>query len=269
MRSASRITGASINTISKLLIDAGEACAKYHDETVRSVKSGKVQCDELWSFCYAKDKNLPRIQGHPEHAGSVWTWTALAVESRLLVSWHVSIGRDMKNAVEFLGDLWQRLERRITLVTDGMISYADAVDRTFGSDVDYAQVVKQYEGQGGRYSGSERTVITGFPDIADVSTSYIERHNLTTRMAVRRYTRRTNAYSKKLQNHCHALALFYVHYNFCRAHHSLSKPYPTTPAMATGLADNVRDMEWLVELVEANTPAQGPRGPYKKSVNSN
>ena len=269
MRSASRVTGCSINTIAKLLIDAGEACAKFHDENVRGVAASKVQCDELWSFCYAKAKNVSRVRGTPEHVGSVWTWTALAVESRLIVSWHVSMGRDMENAIEFLGDLKRRLADRVTLLTDGFIPYADAVDRTFGSDVDYAQLVKQYKGKNGSYSGAEKTTITGSPDMADVSTSYIERHNLTTRMAVRRYTRKTNAYSKKLQNHCHALAIFYVWYNWIRSHHSLSNPYPATPAMVAGLADEGRDMEWLVELVEANTPGPGPRGPYKKSANSN
>ena len=270
MRSIERLTGASIHTISKLLVDAGEACAKYHDETVRGVNTAKVQCDELWSFCYAKTKQVERgIKGNPEHAGSVWTWTALAVESRLIVSWHVSMGRDMDNAVDFLGDLRQRLDRRITLVTDGMISYADAVDRTFGGDVDYGQVVKQYDGERGRYSGSERTAITGFPDFFDISTSYIERHNLTTRMAVRRYTRRTNAYSKKLRNHCHALAIFYVWYNFVRPHQSLKNPYPRTPAMVAGLDDQVRSLEWIVELVDANTPPPGPRGPYNKARGRN
>ena len=150
--------------------------------------------------------------------------------------------------------------------TDGLDSYIEAIERNFGSEVDYAQLVKEYEGERGQYSGAARTVITGFPAMADVSTSYVERHNLTTRMAVRRYTRKTNAYSKKLRNHCHVLAIFYVWYNWCRAHHSLKNPYLLTPAMAAGLAENVRSLEWMVGLVEANTPPSGPRGPYKKKV---
>ena len=261
MRSTERITGCSINTIAKLLADAGEACAKYHDETVRNVRTTKVQCDELWSFCYAKAKNVEHIKGNPEHAGTVWTWTGLAVDSRLIVSWHVSQGREIPDATEFMFDLQQRLANRVTLATDGWLSYAEAVDKAFGGEVDYGQLVKEYED--GHYVGADRTVICGFPEFWDISTSYIERHNLTTRMAVRRYTRQTNAYSKKLQKHCYALALFYVHYNFCRPHHSLKDPYPRTPAMAAGLADGIRSMEWLVELVDANTPPPTPRGPDK------
>ena len=160
-------------------------------------------------------------------------------------------------------DLRQRLSQRVSIVTDGLDSYIEAVKREFGSEADYAQLVKQYEGS--RYVGAEKTVIAGFPALTDVSTSYVERHNLPTRMAVRRYTRKTNGYSKKLRNHCYALALFYVSYNFCRAHHSLSKPYPRTPAMVAGLADGVRDMEWPVGLLDANPQEPGPRGPYKKA----
>ena len=267
MRSIYRITGCSINTISKLLVGAGEACAKFHDETVRGVACSRVQCDELWSFCYAKAKKAPYIQGSPDYAGSVWTWTALDVDSRLIVNWHVSIGRDKESAIDFMHDLRQQLSRRVSIVTDGLDSYIEAVEREFGSEADYAQLVKQYEGS--RYVEAERAVIAGFPDVADISTSYRERLNLTTRMAVRRYTRGTNGYSKKLRNHCYALALFYVWYNFCRTHLSLSKPYPTTSAMAAGLADGMRDMNWLIELVDATVPKLGPRGPYKmKSVGS-
>ena len=267
MRSVERITGASINTIKKLLIDAGEACAKFHDETVRAVESDKVQCDELWSFCYAKAKNVERIKGNPEHAGSVWTWTAMDVDSRLILTWHVSQARDKENATEFMQDVGQRLNRRVTVVTDGLESYVEAVEQAFGSEVDYAQLVKQYEGERGAYSGAIKTVVMGFPALSDVSTSYIERHNLTTRMAVRRYTRKTNAYSKKLQNHCYALAVFYVYYNFVRPHYSLKNPYPRTPAMAAGLADEVRSMEWLIGLVDAENPPT-PRGADKKKRKS-
>ena len=183
----------------------------------------------------------------------------------MIVSWHVSIGRDKDNAIEFLHDLKQRLSGPVSIVTDGLESYIEAVEREFGSDANYAQLVKQYEN--GRYSGAERVVVSGDPPMADVSTSYVERHNLTTRMAVRRYTRKTNGYNKKLQNHCHMLAIFYCWYNWIRPHHSLKDPYPRTPAMAAGLADGVRDMEWLVGLVDANTPKPGPRGPYKKKGN--
>ena len=264
MRSVSRLTGASINTVKKLLIDAGEACGKFHDENVRGVEAAKIQCDELWSFCYAKAKRAPYIKGPTDHAGNVWTWTAIDVKSRLIVSWHVSLGRDQDNAIEFMADLQQRLTRRITLVTDGLESYVEGIDQAFGGEVDYAQLIKQYNGKGGRYSGAEKTIVSGAPLLEDVSTSYIERHNLTTRMAVRRYTRKTNAYSKRLRNHCLMLAIFYVYYNYCRTHHSLKDPYPRTPAMVAGLADDIRSMEWLIGLVDANATPPSPRGPYKK-----
>ena len=144
MRSASRLTRTSINTVKKLLIDAGEACAKFHDETVRGVQPSKIQCDEIWAFVYAKAKNAPNIKGTPEYVGNVWTWTALDVDSRLILTWHVSVGRDKDNAYDFMADLQQRLTRRVTLVTDGLESYVDAVEQTFGSEIDYAQLVKQY-----------------------------------------------------------------------------------------------------------------------------
>jgi IS1 family transposase len=202
----------------------------------------------------------------------VWTWTGLDSESKLMVSWLVG-GRDSDYAIEFMDDLRSRLENRVQLTTDGHKAYLEAVEGAFGGDVDYAQLVKLYgEPTGGngherKYSPSECTGtrkrrVEGNPDPNHVSTSHVERHNLTMRMQMRRFTRLTNAFSKKVENHCHALALYFVWYNFCRIHKSLR----VTPAMAAGVTNELRDMEWIAEMVEAAAPKPGPRGPYKKLV---
>lgn len=280
MRAISRITGASINTVTKLLIDAGNACADFHDRTVRDVESRKVQCDEVWSFCYAKRKNVERAVAAPTEAGDVWTWTGIDADSKLIVSWHVSLGRDSGEAIELMDDLRSRLAGRVQLTTDGLRAYLEAVEGAFGGDVDYAQLVKLYgdapKEDSRRYSpvecvGARKEEVTGNPDWAHISTSYVERHNLTMRMSMRRFTRLTNGFSKKLENHCHMLALYFVHYNFCRPHKSVSKPYRATPAMAAGLTDQVYDMAWLLDLVNAAQPVPGKRGPYapRKAAISN
>ena len=275
MRSISRVTDVSINTVTKLLVAAGEACATFHDQTVRDVPTRKVQCDEVWSFCYAKRKNVEYAKAAPEEAGDVWTWTGIDADTKLIVSWHVSPNRDSDAAIEIMDDMRARLANRVQITTDGLKSYLEAVEGAFGGDVDYAQLVKLYgpsptEDQR-RYSpvewiGSRRETVSGNPDWDDISTSYVERHNLTMRMEMRRFTRLTNAFSKKLENHCHMLALYFVHYNFCRPHTTLTKRasgYKTTPAMAAGLADRVNGMDWLVELVNAAQPKPSKRGPYK------
>jgi IS1 family transposase len=273
MRSVSRVADVSINTVSKLLVEAGEACAALHDEAVRNVRSTKIQCDEIWSFCYAKQKNVSRAKAAPEEAGDLWTWTAIDADSKLIVSYLVG-GRDSQYAFEFIADVRDRLANRVQLTTDGHKAYLEAVDSAFGADVDYAQLVKLYGAATGaeherRYSpveciGAMKSKITGNPDFDHVSTSYVERQNLTMRMSMRRFTRLTNAFSKKLENHIHMLSLYFVHYNFCRIHKTLR----CTPAQQAGLCAEVRDMDWIVSLIDARAPKLGPRGKYHKT-NSN
>ena len=262
MRSISRVVGVSINTVAKLLSEAGEACAAYHDTHVHHVSAQQIQCDEIWSFCYAKEKNLDYVTGDPEYAGNVWTWTAIDRESRLIISWMISADRDADNAKDFIQDLSLRLDNRIQLSTDGLISYIDAVERAFGTEVDYAQIVKEYgttpEDGRHRYRGSTKKKISGSPNTNAISTSHMERHNLTTRMCLRRYTRKTNAFSKKLQNHLFSLALYFVWYNFCRNHSTIKK----TPAMAAGLAETNYSMEWLLDMIDSHAPKPTGRGLY-------
>ena len=234
------------------------------DATVRDVSSKRVQVDEIWSFTYAKQKNVARAKAAPEGAGDTWTWTALDADSKLIVSWLVG-GRDAGYATEFMQDLAGRLANRVQLTSDGHRAYISAVEDAFGADIDYAMLVKHYgdapEGQR-RYSpavctGATRMRVTGDPDEAHISTSYVERQNLTMRMSMRRYTRLTNAFSKKIQNHAHALALYYVWYNFCRVHQTLR----TSPAMAAKITDTLHDMEWIVGLIDARAPKPQRPGP--------
>ena len=270
MRSISRTVGVSINTVTKIMIEAGEACAAYHDETVRDVKAARVQCDEIWSFCYAKDKNVPTAKAAPEGAGDVWTWTALDSDSKMILAYEIG-DRSGATAIEFMDDLRSRLANRVQLTTDGHKAYLDAVEGAFGGAVDYAQLVKLYGKPTGkdserRYSpavctGAVKRRIEGRPVREYVSTSYVERQNLTMRMGMRRFTRLTNAFSKKLENHLHMLSLYFVHYNFCRIHKTLR----VTPAMEAGVSDTLRDVEWIVSLIDARAPASQKRGPYKKA----
>lgn len=271
MRAISRTVGVSINTVTKLMVEAGEACAAYHDEAVRNVQASKVQCDEIWSFCYAKAKNVENAKAAPEGAGDVWTWTAIESDTKLILSWEVG-DRSGATALEFMDDLRSRLANRVQLTTDGHKAYLEAVEGAFGGDVHYAQLVKFYgEATGGKgherkYSPSECTgyrkeVVEGNPDLRDISTSHVERHNLTMRMGMRRFTRLTNGFSKKLENHLHMLSLYFVHYNFCRVHKSLRM----SPAMAAGVSDTLRDFEWICELIDAR--AEPPKRPttYRKN----
>jgi IS1 family transposase len=268
MRSVSRVTGVSINTVSKLLVDAGEACAEYHDKTVRNVKAERVQCDEIWSFVAAKQKNVETMKEPVDGAGDVWTWTALDADSKLIVSYLVG-GRSAEYADAFIADVAERLANRVQLTTDGHAAYLEAVEGAFGADVDFAQLVKLYgtapEATKGRYSpaecvGARKTPIEGDPDEAHISTSYVERMNLNIRMGNRRFTRLTNAFSKKIENHLHMLSLYFVHYNFCRIHKSLRM----SPAMAAGVSDTLHDMEWIVGLIDARAPKPKRPASYKK-----
>ena len=256
MRSITRVAEVSINTVTKLLVDAGEACQEFHNAAVRDVPASRVECDEIWSFCYAKAKNVPQATAAPLGAGDVWTWTGIDRDSKLIISWLITAGRGSEYAIELMDDLRSRLANRVQLTTDGHRAYLEAVEGAFGGDVDYAQLVKIYgttpAEEQRRYSpaqciGATKTPVTGDPDPASISTSIVERHNLTTRMSVRRFTRLTNAFSKKIQNHHHAVALYTTWYNFCRSHKSLKGD---TPAMAAGLTDSSRDLAWIVGLIE-------------------
>ena len=268
IRSITRVMGVSKNTVAKLLSDAGAVCAAYQDEALRNLTSRRIQVDEIWSFTYAKQKNVKTAKAAPEHAGDTWTWTAIDADSKLVVSDLVG-GRDGEYAMAFMGDVAKRLANRVQMTTDGHKAYLEAVEGAFGCDVDYAQLVKIYgeapESAKGRYSpadctGIKKNKIEGEPDEEFISTSYVERQNLTMRMHMRRFTRLTNAFSKKFENHAHMVALYTVFYNFCKIHKSLR----VTPAMEAGISDTVRDFDWIVELIDARAPKPGPRGPYKK-----
>ena len=275
MRSISRVVGVSINTVSKLLVEVGQACAAYHDETVRDVGSIRVECDEIWSFVYAKDKNVKTATAAPDGAGDVWTWTAIDADSKMILSFEVG-DRSGDTAYEFMVDLAGRLSNRVQLTTDGHKAYLDAIEGAFGGDIDYAMLVKQYGGTTGKqghekkYSpaeciGIKKQQVFGEPIEELVSTSYVERQNLTMRMGMRRFTRLTNGFSKKLENHLHMLSLYFVHYNFVRIHKTLK----VTPAMAAGVSDTLYDTAWIVGLIDARAPAPKKRGPYKKKSISN
>jgi IS1 family transposase len=269
IRAVTRLTGASKNTVTKLLIDAGKACADYHDATVRNVGSKRIQVDEIWSFVYAKQKNVAGAVAAPESgAGDVWTWTALDADSKMIVSYFVG-GRDGECAMWFIDDLRTRLANRVQLTSDGHKAYLEAVEGAFGEEVDYAQLVKIYgsapESAKGRYSpaectGAKKQRVTGNPDRDHVSTSFVERQNLTMRMHMRRFTRLTNGFSKKVENHAYAVALHMMYYNFVRIHSKLRM----SPAMAAGVTDRLWEIGDIVALIDAAEEAPKKRGPYKK-----
>lgn len=270
MRSVSRMTGVSINTVTKLLIDAGKVCAVHHSRTVQNVTAKRVQCDEIWSFNYAKQKNVKAAKAAPAWAGDVWTWTAIDADSKLMVSYMVG-DRSADAATEFMHDVAYRLTNRVQLTTDGHGAYLRAVEGAFGMDVDYAQLVKIYgsspESSKGRYSpaeciGAKQVPVMGSPDEAHISTSYVERANLSIRMGNRRFTRLTNAFSKKIDHHVFMLALYFTFYNFCRIHKTLR----VTPAMAAGIDSTVHDMDWIVGMIDAVAAKPVRPARYKQAI---
>ena len=254
LRSITRMAGVSINTVTKLLVDLGNACAVFHDEHVRNVPAKRVQADEVWTFCYARRENVPDEKRGVFGFGDVWTWVGLCSDSKLALSWTVG-RRDASTAYDFMLDLASRLSSRVQLTTDGLHAYLEAVDAVFQTDIDYARLIKVYGSDPKaerRYAppvclSSTVQVVSGDPEREHISTSYIERQNLTMRMAMRRFTRLTNGHSKKIENHCHALAIHYVHYNFARK----QKELRGTPAMACGLADHVWSLEEIIGLLDS------------------
>src|SRR5580704_8122355 len=246
IRATARMCGVVLNTVLKLLPQIGQACMEYHDKTVRNLTCKRVQCDEIWSFCYAKDKNVPEEKRGTFGYGDVWTWVAIDADTKLVPSFMVGT-RGAQTAKHFMDDLASRLANRVQLTTDGHRVYLQAVEDAFGSEIDYAMLVKIYGNDGAndtKYSPAEcigcQTVgITGRPDPKHISTSYVERQNLTMRMSMRRFTRLTNGFSKKVENHAWMLAIHYMHYNFCRIHKSLR----VTPAMAAGVSEHVWDIK--------------------------
>jgi len=265
LRATTRITGISRTTILKLLVVVGQACQQFHNNTVKSIKAERVQCDEIWSFVGCKEK--AKINGASGN-GDVWTWTALDADSKLIVSWLVG-DRDADAACSFMYDLKDRLTNRVQLTTDGHKAYLVAVERAFEYDIDYAMLIKMYGSSEGasdnerRYSpatctGAKKTRVMGEPNKKFISTSYVERQNLTMRMHMRRFTRLTNAFSKKVENHCYAIALHFVYYNFCKIHQSLS----VTPAMQANLTKKPMTIEDIVRLVPESIASK--RGAYSK-----
>jgi IS1 family transposase len=255
IRSTVRMTGVAKNTVTKLVVDAGTACARYLHENLRNLNCRRVQCDEIWSFVAMKAKNIPVERQGEAGIGDVWTWTAIDADSKLLISYLVG-ARDGMHAAHFIADVASRLANRVQLTTDGHKPYLEAVEAEFGGAIDYAMLVKIYGGVTGnanevRYSpaecvGADKRVVSGSPDPDHISTSFAERQNLTMRMRIRRFTRLTNAFSKKLENHEHSIAIYAMHYNFVRRHQTLR----VTPAMAAGVAKRLWSIEDMVALID-------------------
>src|ERR1017187_5761907 len=250
LRATSRLADVSINTVTKLLVDAGNACADYQDRTLVKLKCKRIQCDEIWAFCYAKKKNVPAEKRGQFGYGDVWTWTAIDADTKLVPSFMVG-NRDTRSARMFIDDLASRLASRLQLTSDGLKVYLDAGEGAFGSEIDYAQLIKTYAAsqEETRYSPAvctscERVRVMGGPDPRYISTSYVERQNLTMRMSMRRFTRLTNGFSKKVENHAYAVAIYFMYYNFCRIHKTLRCP----PAMEAKITNHV----WTIEEMLAN-----------------
>jgi IS1 family transposase len=266
MRAVARISDVSFNTVGKCLVVAGTVCAEMHDELVRDVKAARVQCDEIWAFNYCKQRTVETAKAAPEEAGDIWTWTGIDADSKLIVSYLVS-DRSGQAAMELMEDLRSRLANRVQISTDGHRAYLEAVEGAFGGDVDYAQIIKMYgptPSPAGRYSpaectGIKKVSIEGRPDEKHVSTSFVEAHNKTMRMHMRRFTRLTNGHSKKVANHANMVALYTLFYNFIRTHSKLKM----TPAMQAGIASTFMSFEDVIARIDASQ-APAKRGPYKK-----
>lgn len=256
IRATVRITGAAKNTVTKLLVDLGQACSAYQDSVLHNLPCKRLQFDEIWSFVYSKDKNIPEEHQGKFGYGDVWTWVAIDAGTKLVPSWLVG-ERNTEDAVTFVSDVASRIDGQVQLTTDGFKAYLEVIEQGFGGTIDYAVLQKLYgvepEDQK-RYSpskclGVDMRIVQGSPDLSHISTSYIERQNITMRMGMRRFTRLTNAFSKKVENLAHAVSLHFMYYNFARPHKSLSNTYPTTPAMATGVADHVWTLREIAELL--------------------
>jgi IS1 family transposase len=253
LRATARMCDVAFNTVLKFIPEIGAACDEYQDKAFRNLKCKRIQCDEIWTFCYAKEKNVPEDKKGTFGYGDVWTWVALDADTKLVPSFMVG-NRDAKSAKIFMDDLAERLADRVQLTTDGYKVYLEAVDNAFGGDIDYAMLVKTYESsqEETRYSpakckGSDKKRFSGNPDAKNVSTSYVERQNLTMRMCMRRFTRLTNGFSKKIENHVYHLSLHYMYYNFCRVHKTLR----VTPAMEAGIADHIWTLEEIANLLNS------------------
>ncbi|MDB5087919.1 MAG: transposase [Mucilaginibacter sp.] len=286
LRATSRITDVSINTVTKLLVDTGKACQNFHDENVHSLTTKRVQLDEIWSFVYAKESHVEDIVNSDidkDKAGDVWTWVGIDADTKLVMSWYVG-DRDAVSANAIVSDIKSRLTNRVQLTTDGLKTYIDAVKNSFGKNIDFAMLQKIYESDNpkgakryeqnkrknqnerryspGDFTGIEIKTISGKPNPDHISTSYVERQNLTMRMHMRRFTRLTNAFSKKIENHCYAIALHFVYYNFVKIHTTLR----VTPVMQAGLIKNLMSIEDLVNLHITEAPKT--RGEYKKRISN-
>src|SRR5713226_10605012 len=263
IRAITRLTGVSKNTVAKLLVEAGHACAAYQDEALRKLPCKRVQMDEIWSFVYAKNDNVKKAKAAPATAGDIWTWTAICADTKLIVSWLLG-ARDMDAALAFTHDLESRLANRVQLTSDGHRPYLQAVEAAFADQVDYAMLIKIYGADPQaetRYSpakciGAEKQPKIGNPESKHISTSYAERSNLTMRMHMRRFTRLTNAFSKKVENHAAAVALHSMYYNFVRIHQTLR----VTPAMAAGVTDRLWEIGDIIGVVEAWEAEQATAG---------
>lgn len=261
IRATCRMTGTAKGTVTRLLESVGKGCADYQDVVLRDLPCKHIQCDEIWSFCHAKERNVPKEYKGQFGFGDVWTWVAIDADTKLVPSWHVGL-RDARYAYKFMNDLKSRLANRVQITTDGHKTYIWAIEDAFGAEVDYAMLIKLYGPQPEvekRYSpaaciGIERKIIQGKPNMTKISTSYVERQNLTMRMNMRRFTRLTNAFSKKIENLEHAVALHFMYYNFCRPHKTLNlkKALGVTPAMAAGVTNRIWKIEDIINLTNSN-----------------
>ena len=267
LRATSRLADVAFNTVAKFLVETGAACQQYQDKTLRNLKCRRLQVDEIWAFCYAKEKNVPQDRKGIFGYGDVWTWVAIDADTKLIPSWIVG-NRDADSATLLMRDLASRLRYRVQLTTDGHRAYLSAVEEAFGADIDFSQLIKVYGNptepdtkySPGECIGCKQERIIGNPDPFLISTSYIERQNLTMRMSMRRFTRLTNAFSKKVENHMAAVAIHFMHCNFARIHKTLR----VTPAMEAGVSDHVWEMEEIIEMVDRAMPKPRTRGPYRK-----